>query len=102
MIKFSTQVLISVWKIGSRLLLTALSSTACSCLHNFSAVVFFLHAGDLVRRSACAKHKAFEIRALQELRENFAQPLEMSRKVLQRETNQYHFGGLSRRILMTW
>jgi hypothetical protein len=50
-IKFSTQVLISVWKIGSRSQLTALSSTACSCLHNFSAVVF-LHAGDFGRRSS--------------------------------------------------
>jgi hypothetical protein len=44
-IKFSTQVLISVWKIGSRSLLTALSSTACSCLHNFSAAKFLHHGG---------------------------------------------------------
>jgi hypothetical protein len=44
-IKFSTHVLISVWKIGSRSLLTALSSMACSCLHNFSAAEF-LHDGD--------------------------------------------------------
>jgi len=36
-VKFSTQVLISVWKIGSPCPLTSLSSTRCSCLHNFSA-----------------------------------------------------------------
>lgn len=36
-VKFSTQVLISVWKIGSRDPLTSPSSTCCSCLHNFSA-----------------------------------------------------------------
>jgi hypothetical protein len=39
-IKFSTQVLISVWKIGARKWLTALSSTACSGLHNFGAAIF--------------------------------------------------------------
>ena len=40
-IKFSTQVLISVWKIEPRCQLTSLSSTCCSCLHNFSAADFF-------------------------------------------------------------
>jgi len=48
-IKFSTQVLISVWKIVSHCQLTALASTCCSGLHNFSALDFF-HAERLERR----------------------------------------------------
>jgi hypothetical protein len=41
MIKFSTQMLISVWKIALGCELTSLSSTGFSCLHNFSAMHFY-------------------------------------------------------------
>ena len=41
MIKFSTQMLKSVWKIASGCQLTSLASTGFSCLHNFSAMHFY-------------------------------------------------------------
>jgi len=53
-IKFSTQLLISVWKIWSRQELTSLSSTVCSGLHNFSATEFFF---ELFTTAAHPLHK---------------------------------------------
>jgi hypothetical protein len=41
MIKFSTQMLISMWKIASGCQLTSLASMGFSCLHNFSAMHFY-------------------------------------------------------------
>ncbi|MGC1619150.1 MAG: hypothetical protein WA765_11745 [Candidatus Acidiferrum sp.] len=40
-VKFSTQVLISVWKMVSRRQVSSLSSMGCSGLHNFSATHYF-------------------------------------------------------------
>jgi hypothetical protein len=65
-IKFSTQVLISMWKMGSHSRLTALSSTACSCLHNFSAA-HFLHGAVFARARSWSKRKARKIKSLRGL-----------------------------------
>jgi hypothetical protein len=54
-----------VWKIASRPVLTALSSTACSCLHNFSAA-HFLHGGLFVGVRSESEGKARKIKSLQE------------------------------------
>jgi hypothetical protein len=64
-IKFSTQVLISVWKIGSRQGLTSLSSTYCCGLHNFRAA-HLMRGANLRRRQALATDKSRKKRRMAE------------------------------------
>jgi hypothetical protein len=58
-----------VWKIGAHWQLTSLPSTFCSCLHNSSAVGFFI-GGIFLRDKGCAQCKALEISLLQVEEEN--------------------------------
>jgi hypothetical protein len=57
-IKFSTQLLISVWKIGPHCQLTSLPSTPCSCLHNFGAIDFFLGGGLQQHENCCTEQSS--------------------------------------------
>jgi hypothetical protein len=79
-IKFSTQLLISVWKIGAHWQLTSLASTSCSCLHNSSAIDFFIGA-IFLRGEDCAQCKALKISLLRVWKRKYSRSCDAQRQV---------------------
>jgi hypothetical protein len=74
-----------VWKIGAHWQLTSLASTSCSCLHNSSAIDFFIGA-IFLRDEDCAQCKALKISLLQVEEENNRGVAMLSVRILQFET----------------